>query len=238
MKNPCICMTATIEPNTVLVTRSDVNERLNDYKKAVRFYLDKTHLPVYFLENSSFDIDGDNDFKQFLERPNFKVLRFPTHTDQTRGKGFQEFYTIDRFVAGHMKEDFLVKVTGRYIVRNFSSLVSQLSADVNIDLHRKMKVAITGFFGVSKSTYSEHFAGLYTRANDGEGRYIEHVLYDYITGTDLINRTALLPENPEYRGVSGSYGQSLHRNKYKMMVRGVERKLSRSLGIKKFLIEY
>lgn len=137
-----------------------------------------------------------------------------------------------------MKEDFLIKVTGRYIVRNFPSLIAGLKADVNIDLHRKMKVAITGFFGVSKTVYQEHFKGLYSQANDGEGRFIEHVLYDCITGGELINRTALLPENPDYRGVSGSYGQSLHRNKYKMMVRGVERKLIRSVGIKEFLIEY
>lgn len=231
-------MTATIEPNTVLVTRSDVNQRLQDYKQAVKFYLDHTDLPVYFLENSAFDIDGDADFKHFLERPNFAVLRSSPHPDQTRGKGFQEFYSLDRFVSENTKEDFLIKVTGRYIVRNFPSLIAGLNADVNIDLHRKMKVAITGFFGVSKTVYREHFMDLYSKANDGEGRFIEHVLYDYITGGELINRTALLPENPDYRGVSGSYGQSLHRNKYKMMVRGVERKLIRSVGIKEFLIEY
>jgi len=109
---------------------------------------------------------------------------------------------------------------------------------LNIDMHRKMAVAITGFFGVSKDIYQEHFKGLYKDVNDSQGVFIEHVLYREITDTDLMNYTSLLPENPEYEGISGSHGNSMKRNKYKMKVRGLERKISNSLGIRQFLIEY
>lgn len=238
MKDAILCMTATIRPNTTMVSRADVEERLADYKKCIRFYLDQTNLPIYFLENSDYDLSEDVDFKEYQASKRFHLLRFESHPDTEKGKGFQEFYTLDRFVKNHLEADVLIKVTGRYVVKNIAKLIPHLKAPLNIDLHRKMKVAITGFFAVDKSGYLDHFYEKYSLANDAEGRYIEHVLYDEIMHSDLKSKTQLLPENPQYRGVSGSYGGSLERNKYKMMVRGVERSLNRSLGIPQFLIEY
>ncbi len=238
MINAILCMTGTIRPNTDRVSRTDALERLADYKKCIRFYLDQTNLPIYFLENSDYDLSEDVDFKEFQSLNRFHLLRFEPHPDSEKGKGFQEFYTLDRFVGKHLEADVLIKVTGRYVVKNIANLIPQLTAPLNIDLHRKMKVAITGFFAVEKSVYLNHFYQKYTQANDAEGRFIEHVLYDEIMHSDLKSMTRLLPENPQYIGFSGSYGGSLERNKYKMRVRGVERSLNRSLGIPQFLIEY
>ena len=137
-----------------------------------------------------------------------------------------------------MNSDVLIKITGRYIVKNIASLIACLDAPLNIDLHKKMRVAITGFFAVDKSIYLDHFYEKFLLANDTEGCYIEHVLYDTIMYSELRHQSRLLPENPQYEGVSGSYGGSLARNPYKMKVRSAERKLSRSLGIPQFLIEY
>lgn len=238
MKDAILCMTATIRPNTAMVSRADALDRLADYKKCIRFYLDQTNLPIFFLENSNYDLSEDVDFKEFQTSNRFHLLRFDSHSDTERGKGFQEFYTLDRFVKNHLEADVFIKVTGRYVVKNIAKLIPQLKAPLNIDLHRKMKVAITGFFAVDKSVYLDHFYEKYSLANDAEGPYIEHVLYDEIMHSELKSKTQLLPENPQYSGVSGSYGGSLERNKYKMMVRGIERSLSRSLGIPQFLIEY
>jgi hypothetical protein len=91
---------------------------------------------------------------------------------------------------------------------------------------------------MEKALYQSHFAGKYAEVDDSRGRFIEHVLYDAIVNSGLIRQTALLPANPKYEGVSGSHGNSMARNKYKMMVRSVERALSRALGVKSFHIEY
>ena len=238
MKDAAICMTATITPNTVLITATDVNERLTDYKKCIRFYLDQTNLPIYFLENSNYDLSEDSDFKIFQQIERFHLLRFEPHPDSEKGKGFQEFYTLDSFVKNHLRESVLIKVTGRYIVKNVAELIAQIRSPLVIDLHRKMKVAITGFFVVDKETYETHFYEKYKLADDSLGKFIEHVLYDEIMSSSLKSITRLLPQNPQYRGVSGSYGGSLERNKYKMMVRSVERRINLGLGIPQFLIEY
>ena len=168
----------------------------------------------------------------------FHLLRFDPHHETAKGKGFQEFYTLDRFVKNHLKESILIKVTGRYIVKNVAELIAQIKSPLTIDLHRKMKVAITGFFVVEKELYLTHFYDKYKLADDNRGKFIEHVLYDEIMSSSLKSITKLLPQNPQYLGVSGSYGGSLERNKYKMMLRSVERKINLGLGIPQFLIEY
>lgn len=230
-------MTATIEPNTVMVERTDVSARLADYKSCIQFYLKETDCPIFFLENSDYDLSADVDFQRFEKDPRFHVLRMKPHPDLTKGKGFQEFYLIDEFVRNHLRTGQMLKVTGRYIVENISELIKKMDAPLCIDLHRKMKVAITGCFEVNKALYESHFMGMYSEANDPEGVFIEHVFYQRILESAL-EYTKLLPLNPIYKGVSGSYGQSLARNKYKMMARSMERSLSRKLGIQQFLIEY
>src|SRR5690554_3397707 len=113
MTDAVICMTACIQPNTVMVSAVNVDERLADYKKCIRFYLDQTDLPIYFLENSDHYLDSDKDFQEFQNLQRFTVLRFSPHPNTKKGKGFQEFYTLDRFVKDHLHSNSFIKVTGR-----------------------------------------------------------------------------------------------------------------------------
>ncbi len=238
MRDFVICLTATIEPNTNMVNRSDAELRLDDYKKCIEFYLVETTCPIIFAENSDYDLSGDADFIRFLVDPRFSVQRFKAHPDTSKGKGFQEFYMLDQVVGQLPETAALVKITGRYRVCNISSLLARMESEFSIDLHRKMQVAITGFFAVRVPVYRKYLTGIFEEANDPEGRFIEHVVYDKIVQSDLINSCALLPENAQYEGVSGSHGATMARNKYKMMARSLERTINRSLGIRKFLIEY
>jgi hypothetical protein len=233
-----LCLTGTIAPHTNMVARADVTQRLEDYKSAIRFYLKNSTLPVAFLENSSYNLSGDPDFAAFNSNERFQLLRYPHHPDVGRGKGFQEFYMLDHFVRDELKTPAMLKVTGRYIVRNIAKLERQIDGPLCIDLHQKMKVAITSVFAIYRELYLDHLADRFTEANDAEGHFIEHVVYNAIAQSDLLKLTRLLPANPQLEGVSGSYGGSLQRNKYKMLLRSAERSLNRGLGIRSFQIEY
>jgi hypothetical protein len=234
----CICLTATIEPNTTGVLRSDAAARLSDYKGCIEFYLNQTSLPIYFLENSKYNLEGDPFFKNLEEEGRFTILRYDSHPDRTRGKGFQEFYMLDQFVAKDLQFPRFIKITGRYLVRNIASIIPAFDSPLNMDLHRKMKVAITGLFASNKDLYQSFFSGAYSKANDDEGVFIEHIIYEIVKSEIPRNLVSLLPQNPYFEGISASYGGSLQRNKYKMMVRGIERKVNSKLGINEFLIEY
>lgn len=233
-----LCLTGTIAPHADHVAITDAAERLEAYKKAISFYLDETGFQIAFLENSDFDLSGDVHFNRWLDHERFSVHRYPHHPDTSRGKGFQEFFMLDRFVREDLSTPMMLKVTGRYLVRNIMQLASGIQGPLTIDMHRKLRVAITSVFAVERNTYLDYLADAYLEACDAEGRYIEHVIYQKVASSDLAERTQLLPHNPLLEGVSGSYGGSLQRNKYKMMLRSVERSLNRGLGIRSFLIEY
>jgi hypothetical protein len=238
MHEVTIILTGTIRPNVEMVARADVDQRMEDYRSCILFYLENTKAPILFAENSGFDPSSSPLFQPLLDHPRFRWESIEPHSDFSKGKGFQEFYTLDQLVDGNLCGDYFIKVTGRYLVRNVASLIAKMSAPMHIDLHQKAGVAITGFFGVETSFYRDHFYGKYAEANDAEGRFIEHVLFDTIRKEKLEKSTELLPENAQYEGISGSHGNTMSRNPYKMKLRSLERTINRSLGIKKFLIEY
>jgi hypothetical protein len=238
MQDRVIILTGTVTPNVGLVQRADVKQRLADYRKCIEFYLENSTLNLVFAENSGFDPSTSEDFRHFLKNSRFRWESVDPHPDKTKGKGFQEFYTLDQLLDRGLCGKYFIKITGRYLVRNTPELIRKLKAPMHIDLHRKMGVAITGFFGVNADFYRKHFYGKYQEANDDQGRYIEHVVYDVIQNQRLRHEVDLLPENALYEGVSGSHGNPMSRNKYKMKIRSVERAINRSLGIRKFLIEY
>jgi len=106
-------MTATIQPNTIMVERSDVQQRLSDYKSCIKFYLSEVNLPIYFIENSEFDLESDPDFIEFNKSERFNIIRINALQEKEKGKGYQEFYALDRAVDEFVKESYLIKVTGR-----------------------------------------------------------------------------------------------------------------------------
>jgi len=238
MRNATIVLTATIRPNVEFVARADVDQRIADYAKCISFYLNNTSLPIVFAENSGFNPNESPLLRPLLDHERFRWQSIQPHSDLSKGKGFQEFYTLDQLVESGLCGDYFVKITGRYLVRNAPSLIAKMNAPFHIDLHQQMKVAITGFFGVQTHFYRDHLFGKYSEANDEEGRFIEHVVYESIRERDLSKKVRLLPENALYEGVSGSHGNSMARNPYKMKLRSVERSISRAMGINKFLIEY
>lgn len=238
MRDVTIVLTGTIEPNVDFVARADVDQRIEDYRNCISFYLQNTSHPVVFAENSGFDPKSSEAFDSFLDLDRFSWESIKPHADLSRGKGFQEFYTIDQLVERGLCRSYFVKITGRYLVRNVAPLIAKMNAPFHIDLHQKMKVAITGFFGVETEFYRNHLFRNYTEANDADGRFIEHVIYSTIQKNNLSNSVKLLSENAQYEGVSGSHGNSMARNPYKMKLRSVERSINRTLGINKFLIEY
>lgn len=238
MRDVTIILTGAIEPNVDFVVRTDIDQRIEDYRKCIAFYLDATSHPIIFAENTGFEPEESEAFQSFLLEDRFHWEAVEPHSDFSKGKGFQEFYTLDQLAKRGLCGDYFVKISGRYLVRNVAPLIAKMTAPFHIDLHQKMRVAITGFFGVDTQFYRDHLLDKYIEANDADGRFIEHVVYEEITRPELSNSVELLPENALYEGVSGSHGNSMARNPYKMKLRSVERSINRTLGINKFLIEY
>lgn len=145
MKFNLLLLTATITPSegVPFLKRSDPSIRLQDYEKALKFYLpllNKCIDSIIFAENSNSDISNLRDLvnqagatKQ-VEFIVFDGLDYPPHYDRAYG----EFKLID-YVMNHSQlihkqdqEIIVWKVTGRYIISNLGKIISSKPSNFDI----------------------------------------------------------------------------------------------------------
>lgn len=236
----CLLITGTIIPNSNFVAHANPHQRRNEYLENLKFYSSEfPDYTVFFLENSVYNFSSDTEFTSVLSSKNITLIKFPVSDKFEQGKGYQEFEMLDKVIEQECKNyKYFVKITGRYRVLNLKNLLSTNCETILLDLHKKPAVAQTNVFMVNGMFYRENFMGLYKQVDDSKGIFIEKIIYNKIIFAGLLNRTSMFKRNPIIVGVSGSYGGTLNRNKYKMMARNFERKLLSLLKIKQFLIEY
>ncbi|HKC67580.1 MAG TPA: hypothetical protein VKG26_05075 [Bacteroidia bacterium] len=235
-----LLITGTIVPNSNFVTHTNAEQRRNEYYDSLLFYSDNFKRDdLFFLENSVYDFDKDEEFKKLLTDRKIVLLKFPVSDKFNQGKGYQEFEMLDKAmekISG--KYNSFIKITGRYKVMNLKELTDYTCNSLVADFHKKLQVTQTNVFYVSGSFYNSYLKGLYLQVDDSKGIYIEKIVYNKIQIEQLSKKVKLFPLNPIIVGVSGSYGGTLNRNKTKMKIRNIERKLLRVFGINEFLIEY
>lgn len=235
-----ILITGTIVPNSNFVAHTNSEQRRQEYYDGLVFYA--SQFPdddLYFLENSSFDFNANKTFEHLFKTKNITLIKFPLSDKFDEGKGYQEFEMLDQCVerlTGNYTH--LIKITGRYKVTNIKQITNISCEYLIADSHKKYKVTQTNVFYCTFSFYNSFLKGLYLNVNDKKGRFIEHEVYDKLIESGMLNKVKLFGVNPIIMGFSGSYGGTLQRNKYKMKLRNIERKLLRVLNIQQFIIEY
>ncbi len=235
-----LLITGTIVPNSNFVTHSNAKYRRDEYYASLQFYADIfKEDDLFFLENSSFDFSTDTKFQKLFLNRHITLFKFPVSDKFSQGKGYQEFEMLDQVIDA-LKNNYtsFIKITGRYKVFNLKELVSFSCEGLVADSHKKHKVTQTNVFYVNVNFYTNYLKGLYKQVDDSNGIYIEKVIYKKIQSKKLEKQVKLFYSNPIITGISGSYGGTLNRNKIKMKLRNVERKLLRLFKINQFLIEY
>jgi hypothetical protein len=172
-----IVLTGTIIPNSILTSHSDPGVRKQEYLKSIHFYT--KFAPVYFLENSNYPVDEDPDFTSI---PNLSIRKMPVSIFYEKGKGYQEFEMLDRWLEQekHPPHKWF-KISGRYIFKNFSSVITECLEDersgIVIDQMRRHNIAFTDIFCIKTESYIRHFKGIYKLCEDISGEYIEKIIY-------------------------------------------------------------
>jgi hypothetical protein len=235
-----ILITGTIVPNSNFVAHTNAGQRRLEYMDGLLFYASQfSDDDIFFLENSSYNFNADEKFLSFLRENKITLMKFPVSDKFSEGKGYQEFEMIDGFVEKYFEQyKSFIKITGRYKVLNIKEISASLISDMLADSHKKHRVTQTNLFCVTSDFYQQHIKNLYLQVNDAGGRFIEHVVYEKLITENVLNKVNLFSKNPVITGFSGSYGGTLNRNKYKMMLRNIERKILKAFGIHQFLIEY
>ena len=144
-KQNLLLMTATITPRSGVpnLKRTDANLRLQDYEKALKFYLSLLNRGcdgIIFAENSDSDVSslrnivqeaGKTDQVEFIV---FNGLDYPPHYD----RGYGEFKLLDyamehsKLIYSQDQQTIVWKVTGRYIVKNLLQIIAKQPAKFDI----------------------------------------------------------------------------------------------------------
>lgn len=235
-----LLITGTIVPNSNFVEHINIEQRRQEYIDGLVFY--SSQFPnddLFFLENSDYNFDTDDEFLKLFIDKHITLMKFKESIHFNEGKGYQEFEMLDSAISKlEDKYDEFIKITGRYKVLNLKNLTNRKCENMIADSHKKPKVTQTNVFYVTSKFYNTHLKGAYLNVNDSKGKFIEHVVYDILIEKGLLNKVKLFIENPIITGFSGSYGGTLNRNKYKMILRNFERKILSIFGIHQFVIEY
>jgi hypothetical protein len=194
-----LVMTATIAPAPGTVKRSSPQLRLEDYKRALRFWLRQTHAStqrILFLENSGADLTelrdlaaSENTFRKEIEILSLPPQQIPDGLTY----GYAELQMLDDGLAQSRLRPattHMIKVTGRLTFPALGKALDQVATDLRqhpasfelmIDC-RKLGFPRRGFdasvqlFVCSHAFYDRLLRGIHREMNSTDLRILEHLI--------------------------------------------------------------
>ena len=224
-RDVAIVLTAAIlvAPGSTAV--EDALARRRQYLAAARYYA--RFAPVYFLENSGYDLLNDKDFTDIA---GVRLRPIAAQEGEHRGKGYREFHALDLWHDSETPSpERILKITGRYLVGNIAALLEecrQAPADVMLfDQYSRDRVALTSVFSVSWMDYGKYLRGLYREADDASGSWIERIIYRTLRRHAAKSQS--FRHEPDVGGVSGSSGGRMQGSRLKFLLQQAARSINR-----------
>lgn len=235
-------MTACINPGGMPETvLQDLNIRLDQYIRAVHYYLEETSFEILFVENSGYDISSH--FEETVQSGRLEVITFfGNGFNHSLGKGFGECLVVkEALKRSRMLKNAssIIKVSGRHIVSNIVSIACMskqlVSSDTFVvcDINKKTRGANSDLFIASKDFY-ERLVSNIDLINESNGRWFEHALYESIDQyVKDGNEFQYLPLPLNQEGQSGSMGIAFQKPTLKMYGMNMVKAVLYKLGILK-----
>lgn len=209
-----LLLTGCINPDGMAYTTlSNQEERREQYILAIHYYLSETNYPIVFAENSNTDIS--NLFKSEITSGRIECLTFSGNQNKERGKGYGECeiiqYALDNSrLINSVKDQRVVKITGRIIVKNISAIIRchqylfsirTVFCSINSDLSFPDSRII-----MAPIAFYREFLKAKEEINDLKGYYFEHALRDTLKQGKTFPYSPFL-FMPQIEGISGSTGE-------------------------------
>ena len=130
-----IILTCTVNVTSLSSFQVNKQDRINTYLRSIKKWLTNTKFNIIVVENSGYDfkelIEDQNKFKDRFEIITFieKPENYPTFQMHLESKGGLEInsihyaYNNSRFLQ---KSTFIIKITGRFFIKDFENFVSNL----------------------------------------------------------------------------------------------------------------
>ena len=212
-------LTGTIDPKkTPFVQRNDPKLREQDYLKALRVLLQAVKEPVVFCENSGSNLSRIQALLARKSKAEYDIVRSETsEAVQNRGKGYGEFLLLEQALKESAllgQVDYVVKITGRYRIRNLAALLAPLEAGNDVfamcAMHWERSWADSGFVVFRPAFFFDYWCRCKEKIDDIAGYYMEHALHDALLAARADGRRcATFLEAPIIAGYSGTVNRKL-----------------------------
>jgi hypothetical protein len=239
--NVIIVLTSTIDIKGVVNTAIDEPLiRLEEYRTHLNKWLDsKSISKIIFCENSGFDLSTlKKEIAYSDNKHKIELLQFDgQYFDRNLGKSYGEMLTLE-YISNNSKwfdeADLLLKVNGRYFVRNIDILIKQLmilsEPEVVGDFHSNLESIDSRVFAFTPSFFREYFLTMKSQINESGGIAFEWALaraaHKAISDGKIWE---MLPVTPIIEGYSGSTGHKYSTNKFKWHIKQLMRALTKYL---------
>jgi hypothetical protein len=216
-----LLLTATIDPGRmVLVKRRDPELRLKDYRSALKKWSRVQGFDsVIFCENSGADLTSLRKWAENLtkDRTRIRFISFQGNDHSPElGKGYGEIRILKHAISatGLAPHTLLMKVTGRYFVRNASDLIRQIRIQPEYAVFCRADpdrgLSSSEVFAANVAFLETFLFPLHQRIDDSAGVYLEHVLADAIrTGAASGVMWTRWARPIRLQGVSGTFNRPL-----------------------------
>lgn len=217
-----ILLTACINPSGMSSTAlQDPEIRKKQYVFALGFYLEKTQLPIVFVENTNTDISCEFRGCDIINRVEF-ITFSGNDFDNRKGKGYGEALMIEYALNNSIflaNNSFVIKITGRLIIENIEELVHEMKMQDcvyanmvrgNCGLERK-----SYFFGAPVEFLRDFFVANKERIDESSKVYFERHLYNECLKWKKTGGRGKEFKRPVLvKGISGSTGKNYPTEKY------------------------
>lgn len=216
-----LLLTGTIKPfsGPGKSGRINVKDREDDYFKAISFYLKKGY-KVVFTENSNYKSERISNLKDKYSSFEYHSF-FSTKSHLGKSCGELEIFKYSLEHSEFLREvDYLIKISGRYIIKNINSLLSKTNSvehEVYVNPTRNLRWADTRIMILRKSYYSNYFLPVADKYLDEsknvffENVFMHSIFFYLLDGGDL----RLWPIYPAYEAFDGTHDEKVSFNAFK-----------------------
>lgn len=180
-----LLITGCISPNKNIykLKLKDEEERLRQYLQSIKYYIEETKFKkIIFCDNS-----GNKPNEKIVELAKicgkeFEWLYFIGNLEKVvkQGKGYGEAEIV-KYVLEHSEliseQDYLVKVTGRLLVKNIDLLIKMSNGDVRIWPIKVEELRFyinTRIYMMPVKIYKKYMFDIENLIDDYNGIYLEH----------------------------------------------------------------
>jgi hypothetical protein len=236
----CLLVTATIDPKGMkYLVRNNINERLSDYKKTFLNILNNYKInKIIFIENSGYNIVIFREYAKQYPNKEIEIIssRVNNYFPREYGKGFGEYLCFKEIIKKSTlfkKCKYFIKTTGRYYIKNFNEIYSEISQfknDIYINLQNNFTYAECSIFGGSKNFIQKYILEEIRKTNDSKKIIFEKCVAN---ATLKAISDGLLPSfssiPPKIQGFIGTNGKKFRSNMIKNFRNLIFRKFKKYL---------